>query len=115
MSAVSKLVGEKVISYTPDKKKISEIETSLFAGSGKVLGLYFSAHWCPPCRAFTPQLAQWYNKVKKSSNGENFDIVFLSSDRDEAQFNEYLQLMPWYAVPYEDRELKVNQRLTQRR
>ena len=21
-----------------------------------VIGLYFSAHWCPPCKAFTPQL-----------------------------------------------------------
>ncbi|CAI7990419.1 Nucleoredoxin [Geodia barretti] len=106
MSAVSKLVGGKVISYNPDKKEFCKTQTSCFAGSGRVLGLYFSAHWCPPCRAFTPQLAQWYSKVKKSSNGEKFDIVFLSSDRDEAQFNEYFQLMPWYAVPYEDRELK---------
>jgi nucleoredoxin len=108
MSAVSKLVGGKVISYNPDKKEFCKTQTSCFAGSGRVLGLYFSAHWCPPCRAFTPQLAQWYSKVKKSSNGEKFDIVFLSSDRDEAQFNEYFQLMPWYAVPYEDRELKVD-------
>ncbi|ROT85351.1 putative nucleoredoxin [Penaeus vannamei] len=28
-------------------------------------GLYFSAHWCPPCKAFTPQLISVYEKIKK--------------------------------------------------
>ena len=104
MTALTELIGESVISHNPDRKVIA---TSEFEGSGKVLGLYFSAHWCPPCRAFTPQLAQWYEKVKESSNGENFDIVFISSDRETAQFEEYFDLMPWCAVPYEHRELKV--------
>lgn len=28
-------------------------------GKGIVL-IYFSAHWCPPCRAFTPVLKDFY-------------------------------------------------------
>lgn len=103
MSSLSKLIGETVI-----KGEGGEVfESTRFEGNGKVLGLYFSAHWCPPCRAFTPQLAEWYKNVKKSSNGDNFDIVFLSSDRDATGFNEYFKEMPWYAVPYADRDIKV--------
>jgi nucleoredoxin len=29
-----------------------------------VVGLYFSAHWCPPCRGFTPNLVAKYNELK---------------------------------------------------
>ncbi|CAF4876620.1 unnamed protein product, partial [Rotaria sp. Silwood1] len=53
---------------------------------GKVIGLYFSAHWCPPCRGFTPILIDFY---KKHSEDKNFEIIFISSDNDEESFNDY--------------------------
>ena len=51
------------------------------------VGLYFSAHWCPPCRRFTPQLAEQYKKLAKELELP-FEIVFVSSDRDEATYDD---------------------------
>merc|ERR1712072_319734 len=62
--------------------------------AGKHLGLYFSASWCPPCKNFTPKLIETYNKIK-SSKPNDFEIVFVSSDRDQSSFNEYYEKMPW--------------------
>jgi nucleoredoxin len=70
---------------------------------GKVFGLYFSAHWCPPCRGFTPKLAEWY---KKDLKAKDFEIVFVSSDRDEPSFKEYFGEQPWLALDYGDRKGK---------
>lgn len=64
---------------------------------GKYLALYFSAHWCPPCRAFTPQLAEWYTSDNKP---ENMEVIFVSADRDQGSFDEYFATMPWRAIPY---------------
>merc|ERR1712232_235192 len=64
---------------------------------GKTLGLYFSAHWCPPCRGFTPKLSETYKKVK--AEHPNFEIVFVSSDRDQESWKEYYDSMPWLAIP----------------
>jgi len=71
--------------------------------NGKVFGLYFSAHWCPPCRGFTPKLAEWY---KKDLQAKGFEVVFVSSDKDEASFKEYSAEQPWLALDFADRKRK---------
>ncbi|KAI3812473.1 hypothetical protein L1987_17183 [Smallanthus sonchifolius] len=68
---------------------------------GKYILLYFSAHWCPPCRAFTPKLVETYNEIK--SKHDAFEVIFISSDRDQASYDEYYATMPWLALPYNDK------------
>jgi nucleoredoxin len=70
---------------------------------GKVFAFYFSAHWCPPCRGFTPQLAEWY---KNGLKDKGLEVVFVSSDKTEDAFKEYFAEMPWLALDYSDRKLK---------
>lgn len=69
---------------------------------GKPIGLYFSAHWCPPCRGFTPKLAEYY----KNGLREKMEIIFVSSDRDQGSFDEYFGEMPWLALPFDQRAEK---------
>lgn len=67
---------------------------------GKNILLYFSAHWCPPCRAFLPKLVEAYHKIKAKDDA--FEVIFISSDRDQSSFDEFFSKMPWLAIPFGD-------------
>ncbi|GFR50067.1 hypothetical protein Agub_g12209 [Astrephomene gubernaculifera] len=84
------------------------VPVSSIIGPNKVIALYFSAHWCPPCRGFTPVLAETYRSFKaKHARAADWEVVFVSSDRDEASFKEYFGEMPWLALPFERRDAKA--------
>ena len=72
-----------------------------------ILGLYFSASWCGPCKAFTPLLAQMYKNVERRLPGA-LEIVFVSKDKTFAQYDSYASTMPWKAIPFEDVEASLD-------
>jgi len=100
-------LGDKLVKKVDGK--VVEIATKE-ALKGKTLALYFSAHWCPPCRGFTPQLANLYKNMKQQvadgKREDDFEFVFVSSDRDAHSFNEYFAEMPWLALPFSNRKGK---------
>ena len=73
--------------------------------NAKVVGLYFSADWCGPCRQFTPELVKFRERISKKKgykNGE-FQIVFISRCRDpEAYMQYYAEMTNFLALPYDD-------------
>ncbi|XP_039160723.1 probable nucleoredoxin 1 isoform X1 [Eucalyptus grandis] len=71
---------------------------------GKTILLYFSAHWCPPCRAFLPVLSEAYEKIKATDDA--FEVIFISSDKDQTAFDDYFAQMPWLALPFGDERKK---------
>ena len=67
----------------------------------KLVGLYYSAHWCGPCRKFTPRLVAYYNKI--TATHPEFEIVFISNDKSASAMEGYMRddQMPWPAVNFD--------------
>lgn len=63
--------------------------------SKKFIGLYCSASWCGPCRAFTPELVEFHKK-----NRDKIEIVLIGLDRDQNAVFKYMKDhgMPWLAA-----------------
>jgi thiol-disulfide isomerase/thioredoxin len=71
----------------------------------KIIGLYFSANWCPPCHQFLPTLRKTYAALRQQ--GRDIEIVFVSWDNNEAEFRELTAKMPWLRMPYGDARSQV--------
>ena len=91
MSDYSSLFGETLVS--------KDGEVSVSSLDGKYVGVYFSAHWCAPCKKFTPKLIEAYNKLQ--AEGKPFEVVFCSMDNDASEYAEYYGPMPWCTIGFQ--------------
>ncbi|MFA6962111.1 MAG: thioredoxin-like domain-containing protein [Opitutaceae bacterium] len=90
---VGKLVSVRGKSLAPVSR-----ETVLGA---KYYAIYFSAHWCPPCRGFTPELVDAYSELK--AKNPDFEVIFVSNDETKDDMQGYMTeyKMPWPAIRFD--------------
>ena len=94
----------------PDDLKSPATISAAEALSNRTCLIYFSAHWCPPCQRFTPTLASLY-KTMKAAGTHDFEIVYVSLDRSQGQFDDYTAHMPWLCVPWGEGTQDVRMKL----
>jgi nucleoredoxin len=87
-------VGAKIFN------KAGEASFEKVAGSAEVVCLYFSAHWCGPCRSFTPNLVKAYEAMIEKKYP--IQIFFCSFDHNEKDYNEYFSSMPWASLGFKN-------------
>lgn len=70
----------------------------------RYIAFYHSAHWCPPCRAFTPELVAAYDEIKAAH--PEFELVFVSHDENAAAMKRYMTdyRMTWPALKFDQIE-----------
>ena len=66
-----------------------------------VVGLYFTAEWCPPCKIFTPHLLKFYKEVNKDE--KKFEVVLVSCDLDLQEFEIHFKQHPWLSLPFDQK------------
>lgn len=81
----------------------------------KVVALYFSASWCPPCQEFTPILKGFYEELQ--ANDMRFEVIFVSSDKSAEDMDRYMKEShgDWLALSFGNemiKELKTRYHIT---
>ncbi len=84
------LSDQKLVAFNPGARPEPEIYLA-----------YFGALWCGPCRRFSPELVQAYRQLKAEA-GDQFELVFMSSDRDSGEQLSYVRevAMPWPVLKF---------------
>ena len=82
---MEKIVGAELLVHRDGK--IARLPTAEALAGKRFVALYFSAHWCGPCRKFTPLLGVCY---EDQPDKDEVEVVFVSSDHDVEGFDEYL-------------------------
>jgi nucleoredoxin len=101
---MDQLLGSKLLTKVGGPTKATD---ELLKDKDLVL-LYFSASWCPPCKAFSPLLVEFYNAHAKTTK---LEVIYISSDRTIPSFEDYYKSMPWLAVPFEPGSAAIKQNL----
>lgn len=98
------LLGERLVN-----SEKAEVDVQSLGAKLSLVGLFFGCSLNAPCKQFNGSLCEFYSRFKKTSeHKDKLEIVFISSDQDQKHWQDFLQEMPWPALPFKDRHKKVS-------
>ena len=70
--------------------------------SKRIVILFFSANWSPPCRDFVPKLEAFYNELKVKRQAP-LEVIFVSFDKNKNDMYDYMHELhgDWWAIDYD--------------
>lgn len=105
------LLGERLVN-----SEKAELDVQSLGAKLSLVGLFFGCSLNAPCKQFNGSLCEFYSRFKKTSeHKDKLEIVFISSDQDQKHWQDFLQEMPWPALPFKDRHKKVRWAVAARR
>eukprot|EP00382_Lankesteria_abbotti_P005086 CAMPEP_0113847912 /NCGR_PEP_ID=MMETSP0372-20130328/2156_1 /TAXON_ID=340204 /ORGANISM="Lankesteria abbotti" /LENGTH=186 /DNA_ID=CAMNT_0000817279 /DNA_START=95 /DNA_END=655 /DNA_ORIENTATION=+ /assembly_acc=CAM_ASM_000359 len=69
---------------------------------GKSVALYFGDYRSQKCHNFLPHLLQFYKSLNEAGDLQKIEIIFVSLDGDEQQFQRHRARQPWLSVDFSD-------------
>lgn len=92
--ALRGLFGGDLLTHEGKKADLADL-------NGKIIAIYFSASWCPPCRAFSPLLVDLADRLQ--AEGKPFALVLVGRDQTKQKALDYMKShkMTGYLVPPE--------------
>ncbi|GAB5367395.1 hypothetical protein AAMO2058_001226500 [Amorphochlora amoebiformis] len=100
-----KELEEEYVQLTNSKKEMIDPAGVL---KGKTIAFYFTSSTCVPCRTFVKKLEAVWQALKTS--GKEFEVVLVSQDYEEKGFNDYVSHSKFYAIPFEEADLRKDLR-----
>ena len=97
-SATEFALGRKFINNKLEEVPIEEIFKA------QIIFVIFTGLWCNPCHEFMDELIKFYSKVNESM--KTLEVVHVSFDRSEEDFNKDITDKPWVFIPYNDTIIK---------
>lgn len=72
--------------------------------NSEIVLLYVGAKWSGPCKKILPHLKKLYEKANRKR--EVLEIIYLSCDKNEEDFKEATDEMPWCYISYKEQGLR---------
>jgi nucleoredoxin len=82
------------------------VELEDVLGGGKYVGIYVGAEWAAACAPMLAALKRTYERVNERTMLPTFEVVYVSADKEQEQFDIYMRNTPWVAVPFTELKLR---------